>query len=116
MAQLSAFDRMPPRTFKARFIHICAIAFLLASVAVGCGREEPTALLPPAEGIYFGAKAGPREFDVATLERTLGRKLAIRASGVLWEDEWPDRRVRADHRALGEARTSRRLCRAATTA
>jgi endoglucanase len=72
---------------------------MLASLAVGCGREEPSALLPPAHGIYFGAKAGPSESDVATLERTLRRKLAIRATFVSWEEQWPDVRVVADHRA-----------------
>jgi hypothetical protein len=99
MTQLSAFDRMPWTTVRSRFVRVCAIFVVLASAAVGCGREDPSALPPPADGIYFGAKAGPRESEVATLDRTLRRKLAIRAIFVSWEERWPDVRVLADHRA-----------------
>jgi beta-mannanase len=53
----------------------------------------------PTAGIYFGAKAGPRESDVEALENLLGRKLAIRAISVSWDEQWPDERVLDDHDA-----------------
>ena len=81
------------------FIRPWATVVMLASIAVGCGREQPSAVVPPADGIYFGAKVGASEPEVTAFERALGRKLAIRATGVAWEDEWPDYRVRADRRA-----------------
>jgi beta-mannanase len=74
---------------------------VLATAFLGnaCGAAKPPAALEsPHAGVYFGAKAGPRESDVAKLERLLGRKLAIRAIFVSWEEQWPDERVRADHR------------------
>ena len=99
MAQLSALDRMPPTTVQNRLARVWVIVVILASVTVGCGREESSALLPNEGGIYFGAKAGFNESDVTSLERLLGRRLAIRAIFVSWEGEWPDDRALADRRA-----------------
>ena len=75
-----------------------AIVGAAATFAAGCASEQPGPLGPPSPGIYFGAKAGPSEADVTKLEHALGRKLAVRATFVSWEEEWPDSRVEADRR------------------
>ena len=78
---------------------LCGVVLAWVVLATGCGADKPRALEPPATGVFFGAKTGPRESDVATLERLLGRKLAIRAIFISWEEQWPDDRVLADHRS-----------------
>jgi endoglucanase len=77
---------------------VIAALVLLAVGFSACGKTSDPVISPPANGIFFGAKAGPSQEAVDVLETTLKRRLAIRETVFSWEAEWPDARMVADHR------------------